>query len=110
MLSELYSLNLKLWSKEDNKNFVLHLIVVPQLSSGWEHNTQPKQGRWAGQWAVYVLSYVYETLAQAVCCWDPTHFSEQGMIAIPNSPPQKHAIYQHHQSSTKDIVKELNAL
>ncbi len=38
MLSELHSLNLKFCSKQYNKNFVLHLIVVPQLSSGWWQN------------------------------------------------------------------------
>jgi hypothetical protein len=37
MLSELHSLNLKLCSKQHNKKFVLHLIVVLQLSSGWQH-------------------------------------------------------------------------
>jgi hypothetical protein len=42
MLSELHSLNLKLHSKQYNRNFVLHLIVVPQLSSGWQHNYTAK--------------------------------------------------------------------
>jgi hypothetical protein len=37
MFSELHSLNLKLCSKQDNRYFVLHLIVAPQLSSGWRH-------------------------------------------------------------------------
>jgi hypothetical protein len=36
------SLNLKLCSKQYNKKFVLHLIVVPQLSSGWQHNYSTK--------------------------------------------------------------------
>jgi hypothetical protein len=35
MLSELHSLNLKLCSKQYNTKVALHLIVVPQLSSGW---------------------------------------------------------------------------
>jgi hypothetical protein len=38
MLTELHCLNLKLCSKEYNKKFGLHLIVAPQLSSGWQHN------------------------------------------------------------------------
>jgi len=49
MLSELHSLNLKLCSKQYNKKFVLHLIVAPQLRSGWQHNYSTKQGRQAGQ-------------------------------------------------------------
>jgi hypothetical protein len=45
MLSELHHLSLKLCSKWYNKNLVLHLIVAPHLSSGWEHNysTQTRQ-------------------------------------------------------------------
>ncbi len=60
MLSELHSLNLKLCSKQYNKKFVLHLIVVPQLGGGRRHNysTKTRKGR-PGQWAVYVFSYVY---------------------------------------------------
>jgi hypothetical protein len=42
MLSELHSLNLKLCSKQYNKNFVLHLNVAPQQSSGWQHNYSTK--------------------------------------------------------------------
>jgi hypothetical protein len=38
MLSELHSLNLKLCNKQCNKKLVLHLIVVTQLSNGWQHN------------------------------------------------------------------------
>jgi hypothetical protein len=38
MLSELHNLNLKLCNKQYNKMSLLHLIVVPQLSSGWGHN------------------------------------------------------------------------
>jgi hypothetical protein len=48
MPSELNSLNLKLCNKQYNKKFVLHLIVVPQLSSGWQHNYSTKT-RQAGQ-------------------------------------------------------------
>jgi hypothetical protein len=42
MLSGLHSFNLKLYSKQYNKKFVLHLIVAPQLSSGWRHNYSTK--------------------------------------------------------------------
>ncbi len=42
MLSELHSLNLKLCSKQYNKKFVLHLIVVPQLGGGRRHNYSTK--------------------------------------------------------------------
>jgi hypothetical protein len=34
-LSEIHSLNLKLLCSKKYKKIVLHLIVVPQLSSGW---------------------------------------------------------------------------
>jgi hypothetical protein len=49
--SELHSLNLKLWSKQYNKIDLLHLIVVPQLSGGLQHNYSTKT-RQAG--CVYV--------------------------------------------------------
>jgi hypothetical protein len=42
MLSKIYSLNLKLCSKQYNKNFLLHLIMVPQLGGGWWHNYSTK--------------------------------------------------------------------
>ncbi len=48
MLSELNSLSLKLCSKQYNKKIVLHLIVAPWLSSGWQHNYSTKT-RQAGQ-------------------------------------------------------------
>ncbi len=41
-----------LLNKQYNKNFLLHLIVVPQLSGGWQHNysTKTRQpGRANGQ-------------------------------------------------------------
>ncbi len=59
MLSELHSLELKLYRKQYNKNFGLHLIVVPQLSSGWQHNYSTKKRQTGRQWALYVFSYVY---------------------------------------------------
>ncbi len=57
MLSELHSLNLKLCSKQYNKKFVLHLIVVPQLSSGWQHNfsTETRQAGHANEQSMYSL-------------------------------------------------------
>jgi hypothetical protein len=57
MLSELNSLNLKLYSKQYNKKFVLHLIVVPQLSSGWHHNysTKTRQAGWAYEQSMHSL-------------------------------------------------------
>ncbi len=62
MLSELHSLNLKLCSKQYNKIFVLHLIVVPQLSSGWWHNylTKTRQPGWANEQSIYsLMSMIY---------------------------------------------------
>ncbi len=57
MLSELHSLNLKLYSKQYNKNFVLHLIVAPQQSSRWWHNysTKPRQAGHADEQSMYSL-------------------------------------------------------
>jgi hypothetical protein len=57
MLSELHSLNLNLCSKQYNRNFILHLIVVPQLSSGWQHNytTKISQAGWANKQSMYSL-------------------------------------------------------
>ncbi len=57
MLSELQSLNLKLYSKNHNKIFVLHLIVAPQLSSGWWHNywTKTRQAGHADEQSEYSL-------------------------------------------------------
>jgi len=42
MLYELQGLNLKLCIKQYNENFVLPLIVAPQLSSGWQHKYSTK--------------------------------------------------------------------
>jgi hypothetical protein len=71
MLSELHSLNLKLCSKQHNKNFVLHLIVVPQLCSGWRHNysTKTRQAGWANEQSMYSLMsmhYANSSLAGGV--------------------------------------------
>jgi len=57
MFSELHSLNLKLCCKKYNKNFGLHLIVVPQLSSGWQNNytTNTRQVGHANQQCKYSL-------------------------------------------------------
>jgi hypothetical protein len=69
MLSELHSLNIKLCSEHYNKIFVLHLIVAPQLSSGWGHNhsTKTRQADCAN--AVYVLFYVYAPKLILRCLW-----------------------------------------
>ncbi len=47
MLSELHNLNLKLRTKQYNEIDLLHLIVVPQLSGGWQHNHPTKTDRQA---------------------------------------------------------------
>ncbi len=64
MLSELHRLNLKLCSKQYNKNFGLHLIVAPQLSSGWWHNysTKTRQASRANEQSMQLESYVYGLL------------------------------------------------
>ncbi len=51
------SLNLKLCSKQYNKIFVLQLIVVPQLSSGYQHNysTKTRQTGHANEQSTYSL-------------------------------------------------------
>jgi hypothetical protein len=75
MLSELHSLNLKLCSKHYNKDFVLHLIVVPQLSSGWWHNysTKTRQVGWANEQSMYSLMPMGRTTAS----WVSSTFSGQ---------------------------------
>jgi hypothetical protein len=62
MLSELHSLNLKLCSKQYNKKIVLHLIVVPQLCRGWQHNysTKTRQAGRANEQSMYLFSYIYQ--------------------------------------------------
>jgi hypothetical protein len=57
MLSELCYLNLKLCSKQYNKSFVLHLILSPQLSSGWRHNysNKTRQEGHANEQSMYSL-------------------------------------------------------
>ncbi len=57
MLSELHSFNWKLCSKQYNKKFVLHLIVAPQLCSGWRHNysTKTRQAGRANEQSFYSL-------------------------------------------------------
>jgi hypothetical protein len=66
MLSELHSLNLKLYSKEYNKKFVLHLIVAPQLSRGWQHNysTKTRQAGQANEQSMYSLMSMATTLSK----------------------------------------------
>jgi hypothetical protein len=63
MLSELHSLNLKLYSIQYNKKFVLHLIVVPQLSGGQRHNysTKTRQAGQANEQSMYSLMSMVST-------------------------------------------------
>jgi hypothetical protein len=71
MLSELHSLNLKLCSKQYNKKFVLHLIVAPHISSGWQHNysTKTRQLGRANEQAMYSL------ISMHLIAMLPPHFS-----------------------------------
>ncbi len=57
MVSELHNLSSKLCSKQYNKNFVLHLIVVPQLGGGRWHNylTKTRQVGQANEQSMYSL-------------------------------------------------------
>jgi hypothetical protein len=57
MLTELNSFHLKLCSKEFIKKFVLHLIVVPQLSSDERYNysTKTRQAGQANEQSMYSL-------------------------------------------------------
>ncbi len=50
--------NLKLCSKQYNKIYILHLIVAPQLSSGWQHNysTKTRQTGCANEQSMYSLT------------------------------------------------------
>jgi len=61
MLSGLHSFNLKLCSKQYNNKFVSHLIVVPQLSSGWQHNysTKTRPAGQANEQPMYSLMSMY---------------------------------------------------
>ncbi len=69
MLSELHSLNLKFCNKQYNIKFILHLIVVPQLSSGWEHNytMKTRQAGWANEQSMYYLMSNVYGLIKIVC-------------------------------------------
>jgi hypothetical protein len=61
MLFEFHNLNLKLCSKQYNKIFVFHLIVAPQLSSGWQHNysTKTRQAGRANEQSMYSLMSMF---------------------------------------------------
>jgi hypothetical protein len=69
MLSELHRLNFKLCSKQYNKKIILHLIVVPQQSSGWRHNnsTKTRQAGQANQQSMYSLVPMVD-ITSRVCC------------------------------------------
>ena len=79
MPSELYSLNLKLCSKQYNKKFVLHLIVMLQLSSNQRHNYSTKT-RQAGCADEQSSVYASITQDQMFSVWavdaKKTHFDE----------------------------------
>jgi len=68
VLSELHSLNLKLCSKQYNKKIVLHLIVVPQLCRGWQHNysTKTRQAGHANEQSMYALMSMLRTKQPAI--------------------------------------------
>jgi hypothetical protein len=62
MLSELHSFKFKLYSKQYNKIFVLHLIVAPQQSSGWRLNysTKTRQAGHTDEQSMYsIMSMAY---------------------------------------------------
>jgi hypothetical protein len=48
-------LNIKLFNKQYNKIVLLKLIVVPQLSNGWQHNysTKTRQAGRANEQSMY---------------------------------------------------------
>jgi hypothetical protein len=54
MLSGLHS---KLCNEQYNKKIALHLIVAPQLSSGWQHNysNKTRPAGWANELSMYSL-------------------------------------------------------
>ncbi len=73
MLSELHSLNLLLYIKQYDKNFVLHLIVVHSSAVAGDRSTQPNKAGRLCQWAVF--SYVYaKGPNQALLCSCQLHF------------------------------------
>jgi len=68
MLAGFHSFNLKLCSKQYNKKFVLHLIVVPQLSSGQQQNdsTKTRPAGQANEQSMYSLMSMRETTRSEV--------------------------------------------
>jgi hypothetical protein len=75
MLSELHSFNSKLCSKQNNKIDVLRLIVVSQLSSGWQHNysTKTRLADCTNEQS-NVFSYVYKVSTVTVTSIFGTNF------------------------------------
>jgi hypothetical protein len=61
MLSEPLSFNLKLTTKQYSRVVLLHLIVVPQLSSGWWHNysTKTRLASSANEQSLYSLMHLF---------------------------------------------------
>ncbi len=103
MLSELCSLNLKLYSKQNNKHFVLHLIVVPQLSSGCQHSysTKPRQAGCTDDQSMYSLMPLIDTHYQ---CNNTFFFANDkeakyAGVFIRNSPFQSGLIFERKAGS-----------
>jgi hypothetical protein len=65
-LYELHNINLKLCGKQDNKIDLLHPLVAPQLSGGWQHNysTKTREASHANEQSFYLLSYIYGEFAE----------------------------------------------
>jgi hypothetical protein len=66
MLSEQFGM--RLFCKQYNYFFLLHLIVVPQLSSGWQHyySTKTRLAGQANEQSMYsLMSMLYAAIAVA---------------------------------------------
>jgi hypothetical protein len=68
MLSELHNLSSKLCSKQQNKIFVLHLKLVPQLGGSWQHNysTKTRQAGQANEHSMYSLMSMHKRKKEIV--------------------------------------------
>ncbi len=58
-------MNLKLCSKQYNRIDILHWIVVPQLSGGWQHkySIKTRQAGWANKQSMYSLTAMFKNKA-----------------------------------------------
>jgi hypothetical protein len=73
-LPEDHNLNLKLCSKLYNKIHLLHLIVTPQISVGWQHNysTKTRQAGCTNEQSMYYLMsmvHIYLYGIAYMCLW-----------------------------------------